>query len=283
MQFPLLLLSISAYSFQNVFRKKYSSLVTGGDFAFNAIMSLFATVYFFLSAGQLSFDLSIIPYAILFAACCGVAMVSMLVALREGSYALTNMILSYSLVIPTLYGPVFLGETISYFAVGGIAILLVSLYLVREPKETGERKKTSAVYLIAISAAFVSTGMCSVSQKIQQIGQSGLYKNEFMIAAMAMLTVVFALIAAFRERPAIKSMRLGALLPSACGLLNGISNHMVLILTGMMSTAIFFPILSASSLVISFVLSLTVYREKLLRRQIVAALMSIVAIILLNI
>ena len=91
------------------------------------------------------------------------------------------------------------------------------------------------------------------------------------------------LLALMREREVIVSLKANAVLPSVCGILNGLSNHMVLVLTGMMSTAIYFPLLSASSLVISFILSLTVYKEKLLVRQMVAAGMSIVAIILLNI
>lgn len=282
MQFALLLVSISAYSFQNVFRRKYGSRVTGGDFTFNAIMSLFATLYFIISAGSLSFDISVIPYALLFAATCGVTMVAMLVAVREGSYALTNMIISYSLVIPTLYGPVFLGESISGFAVAGLVILAASLYLVRGPREADAARPTVR-WLVALAVAFVANGMCSVSQKLQQVGQGGLYKNEFMIVAMAALTVAFTVLALVRELGAIRKMRLDALLPAACGLLNGVSNHMVLVLTGMMSTAIFFPILSASSLVISFILSLTAYRERLLPRQMVAAGLSIVAIVLLNI
>ena len=283
MQFPLLLLSISAYSFQNVFRRKYSKCVTGGDFTFNAFMSLFATLYFIISAGELSFAWETVPYAILFAVCCGVTMVAILVSVREGSYALTNMIISYSLVIPTLFGPVFLGEKISYFAVAGIAVLLVSLYLVRAPKES-TAAKPSAKWIIAIVLAFVSNGMCSVSQKLQQIGQSSLYKNEFMIISMAILTVAFFALSVIRERRTVKGISVfSASLPAACGILNGVSNHMVLVLTGMMSTAIFFPVLSASSLVISFILSLVFYKEKLLARQMVAAGMSILAIILLNI
>lgn len=282
MQFPLLLLSISAYSFQNVFRRKYAKGVSGGDFTFNALMSLFATVYFFISAGELHFDASILPYSILFAVCCGVTMIAILVAVREGSYALTNMIISYSLVIPTLYGPVFLGEKISAFAIVGLVVLLVSLYLVRGPRDEAASAK-NLKWIIALVLAFAANGMCSVSQKIQQVGQMGNYKNEFMIVAMAILTLFFIVAALVREREVIVRLRTNAVWPSACGILNGLSNHMVLVLTGMMSTAIYFPLLSASSLVISFILSLTVYKEKLLVRQMVAAGMSIVAIVLLNI
>ena len=283
MQVPFLFLSIFSYSFQNVFRRKYAKNITGGDFTFNAIMSLFATVYFIITAGELSFDITTLLYSLLFALCCGATMVSILVAVREGSYALTNMIISYSLVIPTLFGPVFLHESISPFAIAGLAVLLVSLYLVRGPKDDSSNARPTLKWMVALVLAFVANGMCSVSQKLQQIAQGGLYKNEFMIFAMAMLTVAFALMALFCEFDTVKRVRLNALLPSACGLLNGISNHMVLILTGMMSTAVYFPVLSASSLVISFILSLAVYKEKLLKRQMVAAGMSILAIILLNI
>ena len=46
--------------------------------------------------------------------------------------------------------------------------------------------------------------MCTVVQKMQQIASYGAYKNEFMIVALAIVTVVMLIMSLFKERNNIK-------------------------------------------------------------------------------
>ena len=124
---------------QNVFRKQFSLRCQGGDYFFSTMVSFFALLFFLLTADRISFSNEILPYSVGFAAVYALATVCLGLAIKTGSLAITSLIISYSLIIPTLYGFVFLNEKTTILKCGGILLLLISLFLVRA-KAQGEEK-----------------------------------------------------------------------------------------------------------------------------------------------
>lgn len=53
-----------------------------------------------------------------------------------GMFSLSTLITSYSLLVPTLYGIVFLNEAIGWTGYVGIVLLVVSIYLLNKKDET---------------------------------------------------------------------------------------------------------------------------------------------------
>jgi drug/metabolite transporter (DMT)-like permease len=135
-----LVITVISLTVQSVFKKAYLGKKSS-VFLFNSLTGLAAAAVFFVFAkGKFDFCAEIFPYIISFAVCFIVCMFSSFMAIKTGSLALTSLVISYSLVIPTLYGIIFRKDpTILLFYIG-ISLLILSLFLVNFEK--GEQKIT---------------------------------------------------------------------------------------------------------------------------------------------
>jgi multidrug transporter EmrE-like cation transporter len=66
------------------------------------------------------------------------------------------------------------------------------------------------------------------------------------------------------------------------GVANGSTNLLVMLSLVSMPASVFFPVMSALSLVLSTLASLLLFKERLLARQLVALLLGCVAVVLIN-
>lgn len=281
----LMVLCTATLTVQNVFKKQYSMKCAGGDYFFSTVVSLFALLFFILTAGKISFGIEILPYSVGFAAVFALATVYSVMAIKSGSLAITSLILSYSLIIPTLYGFLFLGEEITPLKCGGILLLLVSLFLVRaDTKGESKTDKPTLKWVIYLIIAFISNGMCSVVQNAQQRRFDGAQNGNFMILALIISTAVLLVISLVFERKTIlDSLKKGLVLSSACGLCNGATNYLVMVIIAVVASSVFFPVLSAGQLVLTFIISVTLYREKFIPRQIAGLVCGLASLVMLNI
>lgn len=248
---------------------------------FTAIGSLCALVFFIINGGkEFSFNPGIMPYAAAFAASFGTALVTTAAAIGTGPLSVTTLVGSYSLLIPTFYGILFLHEPVGPLLYIGLAALVISLYLINRDK--GENMKFSPVWLVYLALSFVSNGMCSTVQKMQQLKFDGLYKNEFMAISLALVSAVL-FIAGLAKRGNKREM-IGPCLKygAAKGLANGIVNYLVMAATAFVPNAVLFPSISAGGIILAFVCALTVYKEKLSKVQIAGYILGTVSVVLLN-
>jgi len=279
----LLIICIFSLSFQNVFKKQYNSKVEHGVFCFNAIASFFALLFFAIPALIKGFDFTtkLTGYSIAYAISYVVTLVSMYLAILWGGFGITSLIYSYSTVIPTLYALLFLDEQMNAIIGIGFALLVISLFLTNVDCSVSE--KVTLKWVAAIVLAFLSNGMCSVIQNVQQVDFGGTHKNEFMVLSLLIVEIVLWGLAFLKDRPHIKeSFEKGLFPAAACGICNGATNLLVMFLLGMMASSILFPALSAGGIIIAFLFSVFVYKEKLGVRQGVGVVFGIVAMVLLN-
>ena len=75
-----------------------------------------------------------IGYGTLYGAFLAVSMCAGLIALTLGSMAIVSMLATFSLIIPTLFGLIFLDETLSLLGWVGLALLLISILLLNREK-----------------------------------------------------------------------------------------------------------------------------------------------------
>lgn len=281
MSYLLLAIIIIGVSAQDVLKKSFNNKNIGTTFIFSAVSVLAATVFFILSSGmKLNFNMEILPYSMLFALSYGTATVGTFIAIRAGSLSLTSLVISYSLIIPTFYGLLFLNESAGVFMFIGIALLLLSLLLINLKK--GDTKITKKWVLFAI-LAFIGNGMCSTSQKIQQLAFDGNYKNEFMIIALATVFVTLLVVSLFAEKGKLKaSLKAGAVHMILCGAINGLVNLLVMVVSGMMPNSVMFPLISAGGILLTAFLSRFVYHERLSSTQIAGLICGTAAVVFLN-
>jgi drug/metabolite transporter (DMT)-like permease len=286
MQFLLILVCVIISSMQNIFKKHFGQKCSHGDFLFSALVTGFSLLFFVVSGlvtGNLPFSWEIVPYSLIFAIAYASATITGVLALRWGSLAITSLVMSYSLVIPTLWGLIVLKEPAGWMQFVGLAILLVSLFLIKGPRTETDKRGFSMKWLIAIAISFVGNGTCSVVQNTQRRVFEGVYNTTFMIVALSIAVLVALVAALFTERKHFKEIIRVGLIPGAlCGLCNGGLNMLVMVITALVASAIFFPVLSAGQLIFAFLVSVFLYKEKFIPRQLVALVLGLVSLILLN-
>ena len=279
MQYFLLIAVVVFVSAQNIIQKQYNIKSEKPNvFLFSAVTVL-AALAFFLIRSRFKIDVSIelIPYSLGFALVYTIATVSIVLAIRYGSLGITMLVISYSLVIPMLYGVLILKEKIGMLAYIGIGLLLISLFLLNAKKE---KVRFSFQWLLALVGAFMGNGLCSTIQKMQQLEFNGDYKNEFMIVALAISAVILLLAAMIQKGGLSAEKRICYAIP--VGIANGMANLLVMLLTSRIPNAILFPVVSAGGIALSFAAAVFVYHEKISPMQYVGYAMGTASVILLN-
>lgn len=266
---------------QSVIRKLYSEKTNGaGVYTFNVFAGIGALIFFLLTMKDPVWDLRILPYAFIFAVSYLSAGIFGLKAIAVGSLSLTSLITNFSLIIPTFYGLLFLGERGSVFFFFGVAALLVALVLVNKSSDS---TPITGKWLFYVAIAFAGNGMCSLSQTLQQNAFQGAGKNEFMILALLFVVLGSTIMMLLQERKNIRVyIKHGTVKGLACGIANGIVNMLVMVLLGTMPASVVFPLITGGSIVFTYVISRTAFREKLSKRQTIGFVLGVASIILLN-
>ena len=279
----LIALCVGTLTVQSIFTKQYSLKGLSGDYTFGACKVLFAFLFFLFTTKDLSITAQILPYSLGFAAAYTAAIAATIFAIKTGPLAISSLILSYSLIIPTMYGFLFRHEPVGLLKCVGIAFLLVSLFLVRNESKGTEEKKVSGKWLFFISVAFVGNGMCSVVQNAQQYRFGGVQNGNFMVAALFISLVALVVLAVIFERKTfLPVLRQGSLYAAAEGLCNGATNLLVMVIIGMVASSVFFPVLSCGQMILIFVISAVFYKERFIPRQIAGLGCGLAALVLLN-
>lgn len=274
---------ILGLTIQDVAKKQYSHRIQGGTYSF-AAAGTFIAVFFFLisSGGTLSFSQEFFPYSLWFSISYSLCMVFSLLAVSTGPLSLTALVISCSLLLPTTYGLIWLREPFSAFLAIGIVLLFAALILINFEKK-GQQKKITPRWLLYVSLAFLGNGMCTVVQRMQQIACNGAYKNEFMIVSLLASSVVLFTFAAVRERKAVFShIKNGLPWYTLSGTANGMVNLLVMLLSRELAASVMFPIISAGGIVVTFLVAVVFYRERLSRWQITGVVLGALSVVFLN-
>ena len=283
----LVLLCIGTLTVQSIFTKQYNLKCPNGEFIYSTIKVLFALLFFIVTGlitKQLNFSTEIIPYSIAFAIVYTLATIGEVLSIKTGSLAITSLIISYSLLIPTIYGLIFQNEKLTYLKGFGIGFLLLSLFLIREKMGKSDKGGFSVKWLIYVTITFFTNGLCSVFQTMQSKKFEGAQDNNFMIYSLLLSFVVLIILSlVFNKKVMGESVKKGFVLAAASGICNGATNLLVMLIVVLVSASVFFPVLSAGGLVVAFFVALIFYKEKFIPRQIVGLSFGLVALVLLNI
>ena len=280
----LLLTTIFGVSIQGVSNKAFVERSGGrGRFLFLAISCVMGILFFVLTGKNLSFSPEVLPYSIAFGLFYGVCTVFKFLAISCGPLTMTSLVTSYSLMLPTAYGLIFLHDPVSVGFVPGLILLLVSLPLINK-KSTDKGVTISWKWVVCVTITFLANGGCSVVQSMQQRDFGGAYKNEFMIIALS-LFVLFAVVMSFaKERQDLGfCIKKGWLPAIVCGVANALVNLLTMVLQGRMPVSVLFPLVSSGGLVLTFFLSRFLYKEKLSKTQIIGFILGTLSVVFLNI
>lgn len=284
MAYLYLTLAVLGIAAQSITKKVSSSKGVGGKFIFSAV-SVLATLLFFIvrSGFRFSFTPEYTPYTLAFALTYGGSIIFSFFAIMTGPLSLTALINSYSLVLPTVFGMIYYKEEGSLPLFIGIALLTVSLVLVNMSGKS-ETGRIRPIWIFFSTVSFLSNGICTIAQNMHSRAFGGVGSNEFMTNSLILVTVLlFALVLIGERRVFLKNLRGGWHLMVGCGLANGLSNMFVIMCAVVLNASVMYPIISAGGIIISSLVSIFAYREKLSVPQYAGLLLGIGAVVLCSI
>ena len=206
-------------------------------------------------------------------------------ALGCGSFAISMLVLSYSLVFSVAYGIFFLGENASAFVWVGLVLVMISLFLMRE-KWDGTQQHIHPKWLICIGLAFLGNGLFGVVTRMQQIAYRDAATNEFMVLALGFSFAALLLLGLLKSPSDFPyAVRHGLPYAMGAGACNGMTNLVALLLvSGLfgMPVSVTSAIRAGAKTVLSFLFSVFLLRERFEKRQVVGVLFGVVAIVFLN-
>ena len=197
-------------------------------------------------------------------------------ALSVGPWSYTSVIVSMSTVITALSGAMFFDETIRVTQIFGIALMMGCLVL-SVKKEEGEQKKKTMRWFALCLLACAFCGGVGIMQKVHQSSSHREELTMFLVVAFICSFIFSAgsiLVQRFgkngKKEPFIEkkaSVTLLVVLFVAGGIGTALINQINLYLSGVVDSAIFFPIVNGGGLVMITILSLVFFKERLTIRQ----------------
>lgn len=188
-----------------------------------------------------------------------------MIALGRGPMHLTTMLTSSSMIIPTMSGFLFFGEKFSIPKFVCIIFLLFFIYL-SIGKGSDEGKKIDKHWFLFCLLSIVSTGMIGILQKIHQGSIHGDETGIFLLAAF-LCSSVYSFAAAKKYKASIKFNVKYSALALIVGLCCFANHYLNLILSGKIPSQIFFPLVNAAPMILTIIMSVVVFKEKITKKQ----------------
>ncbi|MBO4951116.1 MAG: EamA family transporter [Clostridia bacterium] len=295
------LVSVVVLTAQGVLIKRFGDKRPNAEITYTFATAVCAFVLFGIIAlvSKSQFNMQSLPYSLFFAVCYAGSTITYVLAVGCGSLALTTTIHSFALIIPTVLGFLVWGEPINAFKIVGIVLFAAALLLMGEKAEKGERL-LSTKWIILMIISFFCEGLAPVAIKLHSIAlgeeTASACNDVFMVMAYAMAFAGIFAAAVLREGKIripcengktknfmLDSLKIALPLASLGGICNGLYNLMnTVVANNKLDVSVFYPVISAGQLILTCVIAVVFFREKLSLKQIAAIFCGVVAIVLLN-
>ena len=255
---------------------KSVSSTSAGYHLFNAVTSLICGVTLLaLSGGDLQLSLYTVLTAMIFGVITALKQITNSAALSIGPWSYTSMIVTLSTVFTALSGALFFDETIRSAQYFGMVLMLLCLFLSVSKENDEQKKKTMRWFLLSL-ACLIFCGGVGLMQKIHQNSEHRQELTMFLVIAFLCSFVFSAMnlfllrarqgkkMQIFTQRP---TRRLLVVLFVSGGVGIALNNLINLYLSGVVDSAVFFPIVNGGGLVLNTLSSMVFFREKLEPRQ----------------
>ena len=282
----MLILSLAACLLGTIIRKFYTDK-TGGNlrriYLFNIITSLLTCLILLVWGGLGSVSWFTLLLACLFGFITVAQTVFQLKALDAGPMSYTTVICSFSSLISALSGAMFFGETLGIMHIIGMVLMAGSFLLAVEKKDG--QKDTSFRWLVFCIITFFCTGGIGIMQKLHQSSAYSHELNAFLVIAFGFSSVASLPLMLAAPKGDVKQdkktawLLIGSLI--VCGVCIALNNKWNLYLSGVMESAVFFPIVNGGGMVLNTLAAVLFFREKLTWKQWVGIVLGTASVIFL--
>ena len=290
MGYLLVLLFVALNMGESIAVKSYAKKYNSGGFIMNAIIALFACLFFvskvLLFSDGFNFMQEMIPYALVNSVFYSCGFYFAFVAFKIGPFGLTRLIANFSLMFPIFYGIFFLNEPTGIFTYIGIVLIVAAMFMMNYTGKSASReKKEGTVSLKWLACILISTfanGFISVVTRMQQIKFENACSNEFQIISIGGSFLFLTIVGIITDRKNLNHvLKKGTLYGAVSGLFNGAKNFTVLAVYLFMPISTASPLKTSLGMIAAFVVSIIFYKEKYSLLQKIGVLCGAVAVVLL--
>lgn len=265
------------YFGKNIMKEKSETLL------FNMVSCVGAVIYF-LARGA-SFHISAFSFmmAVVFSIVTVGAQYFSLLATSTGPMSYSVLFTYLSMIIPTLFGVFYYHQIPTALQIFGLILMIVTLVLSCELKGEG---KVSIQWMGIALFSFLCWGFVGICQQLHQNSGYATELNGFLLWSFIFSTVLFGILYLFSNKSKEKVQ--GCFKISAMGLMIftgmaiGAINEINLYLSGAMPGYIFFPVINGGVIILSGLVAILIFREKLSKQQKIGLLAGIVSVLCLG-
>lgn len=208
-------------------------------------------------------------------------------ALKSGNIGIVSTLGSFAMVIPCVYGLVFLKESISVCGIIGLVLIVVSIITLNLKSGNGKGKMTKKFWFYMI-LLLLSGGFCSLLQKAHQVAYPGFYQSEFLLYSSLIVLFVFAVINVVGSKKSGNGIGVSVIKDKAmifgliAGVCNCVANYFIMLLAAMENATTLYPVQSVLSVMSSCLVGYVIFKEKLTIKQWVSVVLGVTAAVLMN-
>ncbi|MBE7087693.1 MAG: hypothetical protein E7369_05295 [Clostridiales bacterium] len=295
----LLILAVALGALKNVFTKivKKKSASFCDTMKMNVITFAIAfVVVFFMGIANLKTFFSV-PWilTICYAICTLGSQIALMKAVDMGPVSISSLFYSCGFILPTLFGSFYYKEPINILHCIGILLIVVS-FVFSAKKEEG--KKTNFAWLIAAIGGLFFSGMVGIMQKLFT-NECVFYElNNFLCMSFLFIIVISAGMFFVAKVKTGKSCEIvnaeadertfGSIFKQygftvALGAVLGLVNKTNTFLSGALPSVIVFPVINGGVVILTTILSMLFFKEKLTVLQKIGLILGIIGIVCITI
>lgn len=281
----LLILSVCLSSTRNVLTKGFSGFSIKNRQFFRIQALIFGTGTIVLLAvlpfNYNGFSLFTVGYALIYGSMLLCAQWFYTIALTNGKTALCATIYSFGFIIPTLSGTIFWSEKISVFGYIGI-LTVIPILIISSSKKGSDGQKATKKFILPVIIAMLCSGGLGIIQKIQQGSEYANQTSSFILVAFLLSLTASLLFSIFTKNGEKQLSKRSCTSAMCVGIAFSICNLLNTTLAGRLDSALFFPVLNVGIIMLSVLMSVLIYKEKVDKKDIWVLILGAMAIILVN-
>jgi|LSQX01.3.fsa_nt_gb drug/metabolite transporter (DMT)-like permease len=286
MKYLTLLISICLGTSKNIVSKAGNHIFSdlANILQTNVITAVFGLIIFGISGinHMIFSNTTLIILALLYGLFTMLSQMLYIDAVELSPVSVCSLIYSCGFLIPTLFAVLFFKEGFSLFQLVGVAILVLSIFLVTGNIQSSKNFKGILLALLAM----VCSGCVGVLQKLFTTVDFAFELNDFLFLSFMFMLIISLFLKAFisenrKNDIKIKINFTNAFYPVALSLSVVFGNKLNLYLSGVIPGIIFFPCVNGGCIALTTLSSKILFKEKLTTIQWFGILGSIIAITLI--
>lgn len=200
-----------------------------------------------------------------------------LTALSKGFMHITVLVTTSSMIIPTLSGAIFFHERFNF---GKVVAMLLLIFFIYISLKKDSNSTISKGWTFNCILAFLFQGLIGIVQKIHQVS---VHKDETVVflAAAFLFSCLFSRVLSGGQNSGFSFTKTEYILAAVCGLCTFAMNYINLELTGLLPTQVLFPLLNGSSIILTSVISIVIFKEQTGLKQIIGIVGGLASLILI--